>query len=609
MKKANSKISTFDDETVPKEHFEQLIEEARSLADASRYNEGIKKIEEALEFGDKLEEISERVGKLEENIQVRRKKGMNYEPFEKKLEEVKEKVRKGKVDKALSIVDETIRKIKRRKKEERTDIKKRINETVQDLNEILEIAKKFEMDLGDIRSIISKSLDLSREGRVEKALEVLEKARDKSSRILSEEIHNTISELKEKKDSIFDDKKRKELEKYLEDASKAIKRDRFQKTYELITKCKKITKKSGLKVGNMSLTEIINIKNLSEDIGLECGDIDEMITEAKEEHKRGNTRRAKNKLRKAKEELMRRVPQGIQNVMKEGMNELEEAKKRDEDISKPVSHLKQSNLMIKKKNFVEALEYINKFTNTLEKIKEKDGSPSATVSRVKKKTRHEVKKKETTKPSREVRTRSVSQSHQKERDWTNGKASTPSSKDKEKSVEFDVDEFYEGSTNLLEVKDLSKAYDLFKKLLEKSQVGVCVTREYPEKAKKKYDLEEFLKNQNTKGSSMHSDDEDIDFSMIWLSNVDSKETVQPKDLEKLSLKLESFITRGMGIILFNGFEYLVSNNNFKTVIHLIQSLKDQVAMGGSILLITVSPDAFNKTQLDQLEREVDEVFP
>jgi len=61
-----------------------------------------------------------------------------------------------------------------------------------------------------------------------------------------------------------------------------------------------------------------------------------------------------------------------------------------------------------------------------------------------------------------------------------------------------------------------------------------------------------------------------------------------------------------GVILLDGFEYLISNNDFRTVFHLIQSIKDQVAISDSIMIISASPSTLEKQQMDLLEKEVDE---
>ena len=94
--------------------------------------------------------------------------------------------------------------------------------------------------------------------------------------------------------------------------------------------------------------------------------------------------------------------------------------------------------------------------------------------------------------------------------------------------------------------------------------------------------------------------------MLWLSNVGKEDSVRPKDLEKLSLSLEQFLSKNPGgIILLDGLEYLITNNNFITVLRLIQSLKDQVAINKSVLLLSVNPDTLETPQLNLLEREVD----
>ena len=97
-----------------------------------------------------------------------------------------------------------------------------------------------------------------------------------------------------------------------------------------------------------------------------------------------------------------------------------------------------------------------------------------------------------------------------------------------------------------------------------------------------------------------------DTPIIWLSNVGRDNAIRPKDLEKLSLSLEQFLSQtGGGIVLLDGLEYLITNNNFITVLRLIQSLRDQVAINQSILLMAVNRSTLESHQLNLLEREVD----
>ena len=133
-----------------------------------------------------------------------------------------------------------------------------------------------------------------------------------------------------------------------------------------------------------------------------------------------------------------------------------------------------------------------------------------------------------------------------------------------------------------------RAYRLMKRYIESGRKGFCVTRNYPDKVREMYGLG--------------------DSPVLWLSNVGTKDSVRPKDLEKLSLSLEQFLTKQGGIILLDGLEYLITNNSFITVLRLIQSLRDQVAINRSILVMPVNPDTMSSNELNNLEKEVDVVL-
>jgi isoleucyl-tRNA synthetase len=134
----------------------------------------------------------------------------------------------------------------------------------------------------------------------------------------------------------------------------------------------------------------------------------------------------------------------------------------------------------------------------------------------------------------------------------------------------------------------AKSYRMFKQSISEGMPAYCVTRTFPEKIRERYEL----------GS----------IPILWLSNVAKEEAVRPKDLEKLSLSLEEFLGKDGGIILLDGIEYLITNNNFITVLKLIQSLRDQVAINSSILLLSINPSTMDLHQINLLKREVDSVI-
>jgi isoleucyl-tRNA synthetase len=149
-------------------------------------------------------------------------------------------------------------------------------------------------------------------------------------------------------------------------------------------------------------------------------------------------------------------------------------------------------------------------------------------------------------------------------------------------------ELRSGSTYLVLEEKPDVSYRLFVDAVKGGMKGFCVTRIYPDKVRKQYDLE--------------------DVPILWLSNVGKEDSVRPKDLEKLSLSLEQFLARDGDIILLDGLEYLITNNNFITVLRLVQSVRDQCAINDAVLLLSISPDTLDDHQQNLLGREVDQVL-
>ncbi len=145
-----------------------------------------------------------------------------------------------------------------------------------------------------------------------------------------------------------------------------------------------------------------------------------------------------------------------------------------------------------------------------------------------------------------------------------------------------------GMTYLITESSEDKPITLLQDLLEAGLDGLLITRQYPRKVSMRYGLE--------------------DIEMVWLSNVDRGNSIRPKNLEKFSLLVERFLNEERGVILLNGIDYLISNNDFRTILHLIQSLKDQVAITESILLIPVNTKTLEENQIDQLKSEIEEII-
>jgi len=144
------------------------------------------------------------------------------------------------------------------------------------------------------------------------------------------------------------------------------------------------------------------------------------------------------------------------------------------------------------------------------------------------------------------------------------------------------------STYLVKEGMPGQTYAIFLAALKKGRKGFCVTRVYPQKVREKYGIAP-------------------EVPILWLSNVGKDDSVRPKDLEKLSLALEQFIAKEAGVVLIDGIEYLITNNNFLTVLRLVQALRDTVAIHGATVVLSVNPSTLDTHQLTLLEKEVDGV--
>src|SRR2546426_289592 len=145
----------------------------------------------------------------------------------------------------------------------------------------------------------------------------------------------------------------------------------------------------------------------------------------------------------------------------------------------------------------------------------------------------------------------------------------------------------DSSSYLVRETTPEEAYRLFLIAHNTGKKGMIITRLFPQKVRERFGLK--------------------DLPIVWLSNVGKEDSIRPKDLEKLSLAAEQFLSREKGVVLLDAIEYLVTNNNFLTVLRLVQSIRDQVAVNNGVLLLSVNPSTLDAHQMTLLEREVDQV--
>lgn len=143
-----------------------------------------------------------------------------------------------------------------------------------------------------------------------------------------------------------------------------------------------------------------------------------------------------------------------------------------------------------------------------------------------------------------------------------------------------------GHTYLLYEEKPFKSTEIFIDLVTHGFQGLYITRKNPQEVRQKYNLKKT--------------------PIIWLTDAkDYEKRIEPFHIMELGYTVGEFTKKTRnGVILLDGLEYLIVQNDYKSVLKLIHLLEDFVSLGGSILIIPVDPATLNDQELHLLKREM-----
>lgn len=119
-------------------------------------------------------------------------------------------------------------------------------------------------------------------------------------------------------------------------------------------------------------------------------------------------------------------------------------------------------------------------------------------------------------------------------------------------------------------------------------VGLALTRQHPDLVREKYGL--------------------VNTPIYWLATRAGDGVISPTNLGILTQTMVKFIgDHENGVILLDGLEYLVSNNDFNKVLRAIDQVADHISQSGSRLILPVDPRAFEPRELALLERNMERI--
>jgi PAS domain S-box-containing protein len=133
-------------------------------------------------------------------------------------------------------------------------------------------------------------------------------------------------------------------------------------------------------------------------------------------------------------------------------------------------------------------------------------------------------------------------------------------------------------------KKPKKSFGIFVDLVTHGIPGFAISREHPEKLKRKYTL--------------------VRTPLMWLSRTEMENTINPDDLSKLMYVVGNFTRKSEeSVILLDGVEYLISQTSFKNVLGFLQELKDIIIKDNSRLIIPLHRETRSLEEYSTFERE------
>ena len=149
-----------------------------------------------------------------------------------------------------------------------------------------------------------------------------------------------------------------------------------------------------------------------------------------------------------------------------------------------------------------------------------------------------------------------------------------------------VYELRRGFSYLVKETKPNKSFEIFVDQVTHNIQGLCVTRQHPTDIRKEWGLEKT--------------------PIIWLSNQLGKVYVNPSNIGILSDTIIRFVEKsGDGVILIDGIEFLIVNNDFDKVLRMVHHVTEAVMENRSRLIVSVDPRTLETRELALLERNME----
>ncbi len=147
-----------------------------------------------------------------------------------------------------------------------------------------------------------------------------------------------------------------------------------------------------------------------------------------------------------------------------------------------------------------------------------------------------------------------------------------------------------GLIYLVKEKRPGASFAMYNEAVSEGAEGMLISREHPNRLRELYTF-------SAK-------------SIIWLSRRPGESHVDPTELSLVSLKISRFVEeRKRSVVLIEGLEYLITQNDFETVLRFVNHLHDFVLAHDCAIVVMVDPRVLSTRELALLERSARVVEP
>jgi two-component system chemotaxis response regulator CheY len=149
-----------------------------------------------------------------------------------------------------------------------------------------------------------------------------------------------------------------------------------------------------------------------------------------------------------------------------------------------------------------------------------------------------------------------------------------------------------GKVYIIAEKKPMRSYAIFKAMKDSGAPGMCISRTSPNEVVTKYNLGEVER--------------------IWLTFNEVKEIIciEPTNTSMLFNRISRFLgDNPSGTIILDGFEYIMTHNNFNTAHKFINAIHDEAMLSKGVVIVPLDMQVLEEKQVRLIERELAVVNP